>query len=69
MRKGIFRLEKKSYASTQMTKNYHDEWKKGMNDLETYFLNEEFRFVTSNIKQNRNSYYTGEANDIEEFEP
>lgn len=68
VRKGIFRLEKKSYTSTQLNKNYQDSWKKNMNDLETFFLNEEFRFITSNIKQNKHQYFTGEEKNPEEFD-
>ena len=39
-----------------------------MHDLETFFLNEEFRFITSNIKQNKHQYFTGEEKNPEEFD-
>ena len=38
MRKGIFRLEKKPFTCTQFSKNYKEDWKKDMQDLETFYL-------------------------------
>ena len=38
-----------------------------MQDLETFYLQDENRFITTNIKQNKNSYYTGEDKNIEFF--
>ena len=61
MKRGIFRLEKQSYTSTQLTKRYNDGRKKDMKELETYYLNDEFRFVTSVVHENKDNFFTGDV--------